>query len=119
MNYLLGYEKLHVTDSINRRNLMDTQKYRDVRIAEELVLEIEEAREEGYDTVRQSVPTNCTSVIHFPPDGGPATIGGCAGGCGFIDRFLGRACQIVTQKSPDSVLTFCDCNGGWWDRIFK
>ena len=98
---------------------MDNQKFRNVPIAEELFLEIEKARKKGAATIRRSAPNNCTAVIHFPPDGGPATIGGCAGGCGFIDWILGRSCQTVTQKSPDSVLTFCTCTGGWWDRIFK
>jgi hypothetical protein len=57
----------------------------------------------------------CTLVQINGPDG---TSFECRGGCGFVDRFLGRSCGKVVQNAGGGVQVFCTCSGGWWDSIW-
>jgi hypothetical protein len=57
----------------------------------------------------------CTVIPIRSPDGGVTF--GCSGGCGFVDKLLGRSCTKVSQDTPAGRQIFCHCSGGWWDRI--
>ena len=97
---------------------MDTQKKREVRIREDLCLEIERTNQKGVVTARQIGPKGCSLVIVTTGDGIYNSF--CGGKCSLWDRFLGRACQRGNRGASDGgVDVACTCRGGWWDSIFK
>ncbi len=92
----------------------------EVKIPEEIQNRLEEVKKEPKAIARQFGSGACgLVVIVYPPGDSRPWEFRCSGGCGIIDRILGRSC---TKKSPGTgdggVGVFCSCTGGWFDRIF-
>ncbi len=86
---------------------------------DELMATIEEAKTQSIARQKgQQQPGGCTLVVivRLP---GPTIDQSCGGSCGFIDRLLGRSCQMVGSTTPGGLETTCMCSGGWFDRIFR
>lgn len=54
-------------------------------------------------------------IVSLP---GPTIDRSCSGGCGFIDRLLGRSCAMVGGVEGDDLHIYCTCTGGWFNRLF-
>jgi hypothetical protein len=64
----------------------------------------------------RQIGSGCGLVIVYNPSDGSIIDAHCGtGGCGFIDRLLGRSCGAIDSGSSIS----CGCFGGWFDRIFR
>ena len=85
----------------------------------ELMATVEEANTQSIARQKgNQSPGGCTLVVivRLP---GPTIDQSCGGSCGFIDRFLGRSCQMVGSTTPGGLETSCICTGGWFNSIFR
>lgn len=66
---------------------------------------------------RPDTPGGCSMENQFDGNG-DMTGTACIGGCGGLDRFLGRSCVKVQRDLPNGGFGFsCQCIGGWWDNL--
>ena len=92
----------------------------EVKIPERIQNRPEEVRKEPKLVAEQIGSGYCGLVVIVYPPGDPRSREfNCGGGCGFIDRILGRSCQKLAPGTGDGgVKVFWACTGGWFDRIF-
>lgn len=92
----------------------------EAKIPIEIQTRLEEVKKQPTGIARQIGSGACgLIVIVYPPDDPRSWEFRCTGGCGIIDRILGRSCTKQTPGTDDGgVGVFCSCTGGWFDRIF-
>ena len=90
-------------------------------LSEDANAQIRDALSQGKTSVvlKPKGPGGCSLVVVFGPNGEIKSFG-CTGGCGFVDRLLGRSCGKASPGTDDGgVELFCACMGGWFDSIFS
>lgn len=101
---------------------MERKGYRQVWIPKELYDEFQaqlDAQQKGSAMAQKPASQGRCGAVMVPGTEGGVKFN-CSGGCGFIDRFLGRSCKKIVTGNPgdDGLQVFCACSGGWFDRVF-
>jgi hypothetical protein len=86
-------------------------------VYDELMATLEKAKAQPIARQKSQQPGGCTLVVVVSLPG-PTIDSSCGGSCGFWDRFFGRTCTMVGSTTPEGFEQWCECGGGWLDRIF-